>query len=144
MFWRYDHLGPTARFCLELTPKEVRDHLSDRDTSITNTGPDLIRWLFSNGTKMSLDAFSHKICLIRRTQRSVWDAGHFTTSLICPPVEQQVVQILEQFGENQLLEMWTTFSKFGDARGMTGSIFEAFVHRHFRTRIDLQATPMLW
>jgi hypothetical protein len=143
VFWRYDHLGPTARFCLELTPEEVTAHLSDRDTSINNTGPDLFRRLFSNATKMSLDAFSHKICLIRRARKSVRDPGRLITSLICPPVEQQVVQILEQFGENQLLELWTTFSKFGDARGMTGSIFEAYVHRRFRTHIGLQATPMV-
>jgi hypothetical protein len=41
------------------------------------------------------------------------------------------------------LDMWTNFSKFGDAREMMSSIFEVFIHRRFRTRIYLDATPMV-
>jgi hypothetical protein len=69
--------------------------------------------------------------------------GRITTDLISFAVEQQVVQRLKEFSDDQLLDMWTNFSKFGDAQGMTGSIFEAFVHRRFRTRIDLDAMPMV-
>lgn len=141
---RYNSLGPTARFCFELTPDEVARHISDRDMAINSTGPDLLKKLFSSSSRLSLDTFSHKICLIRRMRGSALGDGRITTDLISVAVEQQVVQRLEEFSDDQLLDMWTNFSKFGDARGMTGLIFEVFIHRRFRTRIYLDATPMVW
>jgi len=140
---RYDSLGPTARFCFELTPDEVACHISDRDSAIDSTSPDLLKKLFSSSSRLSLDTFSNKICLIRRMRGSALGDGRVTTDLISVAVEQQVVQKLEEFSDDQLLDMWTNFSKFGDARGMTGSIFEVFIHRRFRTRIDLDAAPMV-
>ncbi|KAF8344469.1 hypothetical protein F5887DRAFT_1205044 [Amanita rubescens] len=63
---RYDSLGPTARFCFELTSDEVTGHISDRDNAINETSPDLLKTLFSDSSQLSLDTLSHKICLIRR------------------------------------------------------------------------------
>ncbi|KAH9953866.1 hypothetical protein BGW80DRAFT_1439868 [Lactifluus volemus] len=140
---RYDLLGPTARFCLEMTPDEVATYIADRDASIASTCLDRFREHFSNGVEMSYDTFLHKICLIRRPRGSRLGFGGFTIELISAAVEQQVVQRLEKFSGGQLLDMWAKFSRLGNARGMTGSIFEAFIHRQFRTRIDLDATSMV-
>ena len=136
---RYDRLGPTARFCFEMTSDQLANHISDREKSIAKTSPDH----FSNGAEMSYNTFSHKICLIRRLRASPLGYGRFTVELISGEVQQQVVERLAAFNDDQLLDMWTRFSKFGDARGMTGPIFEAFVHRRFRRRIDVDATPMV-
>ncbi|KAM6492524.1 hypothetical protein JOM56_012248 [Amanita muscaria] len=140
---RYDSLGPTARFCFDLTSDEIARHNSDRYRAIEKTNPDLLKKLFLDSFGMSFGALSQKICLVRRMRGSALGDGRVTTDLISVEVEQQVVQKLERFSDDQLLDMWTTFSKFGDARGMTGPIFEVFVHRRFRTRIYLDATPMV-
>jgi hypothetical protein len=140
---KYDSLGPTARFCFELTTDEIARHTSDRHRAIENTSPDRLKQLFSNSLGLSFDALSHKICLIQRMRGSALGDGSITTDFISVEVEQQVVQWLEKFSDDQLLDMWTNFSKFGDARVMTGSIFEVFVHRLFRKRIYLDATPMV-
>ncbi|KAF8344462.1 hypothetical protein F5887DRAFT_971369 [Amanita rubescens] len=139
---RYDSLGPTARFCFELTSDEVTGHNSDRDNAINETSPDLLKKFFSDSSRLSLDALSHKICLIRRRPGPALGDRRITTDLISVTVEQRVVQRLEEFSDDQLLDMWNNFLKFGDARGMTGPIFEVFVHRRFRTRVYLDATPM--
>jgi hypothetical protein len=140
---RYDRLGPTARFCLEMTPDQVATYITDRDKSIANTSLDRFREHFSNGVEMSYDTFSHKICLIRRTRGSRLGYGDFTTELISAAVEQKVVQRLEEFSQDQLLDLWTNFWRVDNTRGMTGSIFKAFVHRHFRKHIHLDAMPMV-
>ena len=106
------------------------------------SSPDDLKKLFSDSSRLSLDTSSHKICLIRRMRGSVLGDGRFTTEFISAAVRQKVVQRLEEFGDEQLLDIWTIFSKFGEARGMTGLIFEALVHRRFKRRIDLDATPM--
>jgi hypothetical protein len=140
---RYDSLGPTARFCFKLTSDEVAVHISNRDSDIGGTTPDLLKKLFSNGAQLSLDTFSHKICLIRRMRRSTLGDGRLTTDLISVTVKQQVQKRLQEYSEDQLLDLWTNFSNFANGRGMTGSIFEAFVHRCFRTHINLDAVPMV-
>ena len=141
---RYDSLGPTARFCFDLTSDEIARHTSDRHRAIQKTSPDHLQQLFSDSSRMSFWALSHKICLVRRMRGSALGDGRVTTDFISVEVEQQVVQKLEKYGDDQLLDMWTNFSKFeSDARGMTGPIFEVFVHRRFRTRIYLDATPMV-
>ncbi len=142
MFRRYDSLGPTPRFCFCLTPDEVTGHISDRDHAINRTSPDL-RMFFSDSSRLSLDALSHIICLIRRMPGSALGDRCVTTDLISVEVKQQAVQRLEEFSDDQLLDMWTNFSKFGDAWGMTGPIFEVFIHQRFRTHIDLDTTPMV-
>jgi hypothetical protein len=42
----------------------------------------------------------------------------------------------------QLLELWRKFSKFPEAGGMAGSVFEVYVHRQFRQKIALTAQRM--
>ena len=140
---KYDSLGPTARFCFGLTRDEIARHTSERHCAIKKTSVDHLKQLFSDSSGMSFGDLSHKICLVRRMRGSALGDGKVTIDLISVEVEQQVVQKLEKYSDDQLLDMWTNFSKFGDARGMTGPIFEVFVHRRFRTRIYLDATPMV-
>jgi hypothetical protein len=140
---RYDHLGPTARFCLALTPDQVDRHIYDRDTQIASTSPDLFKKLSSDAARMEYDALSHKICLVRRKRGSVLGHAKYTTEFISIAAEQKVAQRIEDFTIEQLLDIWNSFSRLSDARGMAGPIFEAFVHRRFNTRIYLDVTPMV-
>jgi hypothetical protein len=78
-----------------------------------------------------------------RSRGSGLGGRRVATDLISVAVEERVVQRLEQFSDDQLLDMWNNFSTFRDARGMTGSIFEAFVHRRFRRHINLDPAPMV-
>jgi hypothetical protein len=69
--------------------------------------------------------------------------GRVTTDFISVAVEQPVVQRLEEFSDDQLLDMRTNFSKSGDARRMTGSIFEVSSIGVSERVINLDATPMV-
>ncbi|KAH9971864.1 hypothetical protein BGW80DRAFT_1253135 [Lactifluus volemus] len=139
---RYDLLGPIARLCLQLTPVQLETYIFDRDIVITNASPDLISKCFSNSAQLSFDTLSHKICLIRRMRGSQPGEERYTIGFLSAAVEQKVIQKLEEFSDDQLLKMWAMVSRFG-SREVASSIFEAFVHRHFRKRIVLDATPMV-
>ena len=83
-----------------------------------------------------------KICLVQPMPGSTLGNRGFTTEFISATFRQKVVQRLEHFSDEQLLDM---FSKFGgQAQGMTGLIFEALVHRCFKRHINLHAMPMFW
>ena len=110
---RYDSLGPTARFCFELSPDEVARHISERDNAIKSASPDLLKQLFSSSSRLSPDNFSHKICLIRRMRGSALGYGRVTADLISVAVEQQVVQRLEKLA---MISCWIcglTFRSLG-------------------------------
>ena len=104
---RYDSLGPTARFCFDLTCDEVTRHISDRDKTIYRTSPDDLKKLLFDSSRLSLDTLSHEICLVRRMRGSALGDGGFTTEFISAAVRQKVIQRLEQFSDEQLLDMWT-------------------------------------
>lgn len=139
---KYYSLGPTPRFCFDLVPDEIELYISDRHRAIENTSFDRLKQLFLDSSGLSFDDVSHTICLVQRKRGSAL-GGIVTADLISVEVKQQVVQRLEKLSDVQLLDMWTTFSKFRDARGMTGSIFEVFVHRRFGSSICLDAKPMV-
>jgi hypothetical protein len=141
---RYDLLGPIARLCLELDPNQVEDYISERDTAIASAGPKIFRDYFSESTLIQapFDSVSHKIFLLQRKRGSPLGEG-YTIELISAAVEQIIVQRLEDFSNGQLLDMWKNFSRLDDSRGMASSIFGSFIHRHFRSRIVLDATPMV-
>jgi hypothetical protein len=143
VLWRYDHLGSTPRFCLELTPDRVESDIRYRDRKIASASPDLFKKVLSDSDKMEYDALSDKICLVRRKRGSVLGHADYTTELISAAVEQRVAQRIEDFTTHQLLDIWNCFSKFSDVRRMAGPIFEALVHRRFKTHIDLDAMPMV-
>jgi hypothetical protein len=140
---RYDDLGPTARFCLELTPDQVESVIRSRDRKIASASPDLFKKVFLDGAQMEYNVLSHKICLLWRKRGSLLGHADYTAKLISAAVEQRVAQRIEEFTTDQLLDIWNSFSKFSDARRMAGPIFEVFVHRRFKTRIDLNAMPMV-
>ena len=140
---RYNSLGPTACFCFELTCDEVIIHISDLDRIIYKTSPDDLKNIFKDSSWLSLDTLSHKICLVRHMQGSALGNRGFTTEFISATVREKVEQRLEHFSDEQLLDIWNMFLRFGEAQGMTGSIFEVWVHWQFKRCIDLHATPML-
>ena len=107
---RYDSLCPTTPFCFDLTSDEIACLTSDCHHTIEKTSPDHLKQLFSNSSRMSFGALLHKICLVWHMQGSALGDGRVTTDLILVKVEQQVVQKLEKYSDDQLLDMWTNFS----------------------------------
>ena len=44
--------------------------------------------------------------------------------------------------DNQVLNVWKLFSKHGEAKAVTGAIFDAFVHANFRKWVSIDAEEM--
>jgi hypothetical protein len=140
------YLGPTARLCLQYGVADVDTYLKQRETTIQSiqpiTGKEIFSKLLNNASNLSLDIVSHKICLIRRIKRRNWDS---TSAIVCPisePVAKALASQFEKFDQDELLDMWRRFSRLPDARGMSGSIFEAYVQQQFRRQINFDAEPM--
>jgi len=144
----YENLGPTARLCFYYSDDELADFRRSRDSEINKTSDlsstrSLFQQLLEQGDQLSMDSLSHKICLIRRSvQRDVHNPN-FTVSPISESVANMLISRLENLSESDLLGMWRQFSVFGDARGMTGLVFEAYVHQRFRREISFEASPMV-
>ena len=148
MLQRYDSLGPTPRLCLKYSEKEIIQYLESRDDEIEkindlNTMKHLFDRLVMDSRMLSFDTLSHKICLIRRLEQGNVDNPRFTVTPISDSVSNKLALQLEQLNTEELMEMWRKFSNFPHARGMLGSVFEAYVHQRFRGQIKLEASSML-
>jgi hypothetical protein len=109
---RYDCFGPITCLCLKMTPDQVEAHISDLGSEITKASPDTFKVYFSN---TSYNGSSHKLSLLWRKRGS--QLGHFCyiVELILAEVEQNIICRLQEFSNDQLLELWNSFSRFGDA-----------------------------
>lgn len=142
----YDELGPTPRLCLHFTDLEIQAFIKDRNAVVRSiedftSGKRLFDQLCTDAGSLKMDTMSHKICLIRRLSRHV-NTVDFTINPMSDSVAKALTCRLEELNEAELLRMWGKFSQYGDARGMTGSIFEAYVHQQFRKLISFEASPM--
>ena len=62
----YDHLGPTPRLCLECLSDSdlLREYECDLQTTVLTVTADRLKNLIREATSLTLDAVSHRICLI--------------------------------------------------------------------------------
>ena len=132
----YD-LGPIARFCLQYTEAEIKGYLVERKATIRSIGEpgkakEIFGRLLDSANDLSLDATSHKICLIRRFERRNVDDPRIIVNPMSESVARALASQLEMLDEAEVLGLWRKFSRLPDARGMSGSIFEAYIHQQFR------------
>lgn len=143
---RYRSIAPTARVCIEYDEEAVTEYLRQRNSVIQDLDnlasvKSLFDRLVTRATVLSLDPISQKICLIRRLKQG--EVGNnFTVSPISDLVSNMLALHVETLTEHELLEMWKKFSNFPDARGMLGSVFEAYTHKRFRKKIEFYPSPM--
>lgn len=92
-------------------------------------------------TRLTLSQSSHKICLIQRPDVDTVSCKHELV-IMSKDIANRCAARLRQLSDDEVLHVWNLFSKHADARGMTGLIFEAYVHRNFRSQITINGLEM--
>jgi len=125
----YDRFGPTPRLCLQTAFDSEALAIHENETRIalkrlTLQNP---QDLISKLEMLSMDDFSHKLCLVKHHIRS-----------------RMAIQMrtLRSLGTLQQVNLYRTFA-CTPSRGMAGHIFESFCQRHFQRRILIDYVPMI-
>lgn len=60
----FDLLGPVPRLCIEFTSEELDEYKAELDTALSSIRLDEIEKLIIDSSALSMNAVSHKICLL--------------------------------------------------------------------------------
>lgn len=148
---KFDMLAPTARVCFGKDDAYLSTYEDELKKSIEQV-PDFTE-LFKNIVFKAQGLFeeeqqettavpkvSHKICLIRRRNESM--SSRHVLSFTSDYVASLCAARFQAAKDEEILRLWNLFSRYGDARGMTGAVFEAHVHKLFRHEIAIRGESM--
>jgi hypothetical protein len=150
--------GPTPRICLEYSSRNMSDFRFQRNEAIraipnvrellvgvtasalnllksdeAPSSPNLLKPGLGPKPAMSN---SHKLCLVRRSNAD----DVFSAVEVSPMSKRVILDILSNIKERKahaVLDLWRTFSGQNTA-GMSGVIFEAYMHLQFSTQIKFE------
>jgi hypothetical protein len=147
----YDQLGPVPRTCFEDVPtREVLEEChSEIDFMLGRFKADDFNTLIGDTALLAMDTASHKICVVRRRDKTITHANRLNVSS-----RIQVMPITNCIGSKLVLhygnltrrlqvEIYRYFAPFPSTRGMTGSLFEAYCQQIFQGTISIEYIPMV-
>jgi hypothetical protein len=140
----YDKLGPTPRLCFEIgpDPDKLESYENDVEWAIKGLTLEKLKILVSNLRNLSMDDFSHKLCLIRRKEIHKVNA-RFLVTPITEYVQSGLAISMRKFDIRRLTETYQLFTPVPFLRGVAGLIFENICHQRFKGRIFVRYVPMV-
>ncbi|KAM6503293.1 hypothetical protein JOM56_000236 [Amanita muscaria] len=96
----FDELGPVARLCLDKEPNELARYRIELQEAITNITADNIKKLVNAASGLTMDAVSHKICLLSRQKRR----DVYSRTIVAPITDSIKSRLLNQFRRLQRAE----------------------------------------
>jgi hypothetical protein len=144
----YDRFGPTPHLCLEYagSPQKLKVYKEAiRGTLKQVTVQDLVNLaeLVEKGQNdLDMDAFSHKIALIRREKID----DFWSTVLLAPItdyVRSKLAIHLRTLSSREQVKMFEVFYNNTLSKGLSGVLFENILHDHFRRKISIDYMPMV-
>jgi hypothetical protein len=140
----FDEFGPTPRLCVDyLGPdNRIEKHRKDVETTISNITASEIEQLIQNSLSLTMNAVSHKICLISRqdTENMYSDA---IVSPITKAISSRLAKRFQSLGPDETIRLYKRFYKVPDSRATAGMFFEAAGQRRLQDGVTLELLPML-
>ena len=99
--------------------------------------------LFQDSRSLSMDAISHKICLISRKDKENVFSGLSPISPITSSIKSRLANHFRTLERQEQIRLYQHFSKVPDSRAMAGIFFEAAARRHIQDGVELELVPMV-
>ena len=140
----YYQFGPTPRLCVDFFYKalQLRQYKSDVRKMVSNITLDKLERLFEDASSLTLDAISHKICLISREDRKDVASEPVVTPITSFIQTRLATQIRKLERQDQIC-LYKRFAKVPDLRGLAGILFEAAAQRSLADGMRLELIPMV-
>ena len=122
----FEELGPTARLCIEYAsdPEQLRDYEGELDDEISNIMTGKLEELIKESTRLTMDAVSHKICLI-----SCRDPKNMrSTPLVSPitdSIKSRLSNQLRNLQQAEWIRLFKQLERVPGARATAGIVYEA-------------------
>ena len=139
----FDAFGPIPRLCIEYRSDEsIDEYEDDLQRAILNVTASQLEQLLKDATSLTMDAVSHKICLLSRERR---DDVHSrpVVAPITPSIQSRLANQLRNLEQGEKIRLYKNFARVSDSRATAGVVFEAIVQCYFQEEINLDLIPMV-
>ena len=144
----YDRFGPTPRLCLENagSPGDLEDYADDicgvlEEVTVQDL-TNLAKLVKKGKNDLDMDAFSHKIVLIRREK-----IDDFRSAVLVEPITDYIRSKLaihmRALSSRENFKTFEAFYNNASLKGMSGVLFENILHDYFRRKISIGYVPMV-
>ena len=140
---KYDRLGPTPHLCLRFNPLELKRYEDQIRQVLKTVTPRNLEELTEGPENLRMNALSHKISLVRRSEIT-----NFWSMTIVTPITDHMRSRLALAMRNQNIhkqvEMFLLFNSLASSKALSGILFENICHHQFQRRIHIDYVPMVW
>ncbi|KAK2464479.1 hypothetical protein APHAL10511_003458 [Amanita phalloides] len=141
----FNEFGPTPRLCIDYLcydKDKIEQYRKDVQEAISNLTANELQRLFQHSHSLTMDAISHKICLISREDRE-----NVRSSAIVSPItsfiKSRLANHFRTLERGEKIRLYKYFSKVPDSRATAGIFFEAAAQGCFQDGITLELLPMV-
>jgi hypothetical protein len=127
---------------LQLNRDSLVEHEEAVNQAISGITSAQLKNLFKDAGSLSMDAVSHRICLVRREKREDIHS-RAVVAPITPSILSRLANQFRNITRDEKVRLYEYFARVPNARGTAGIFFEAIVQRDLQERIDLTAIPMV-
>ncbi|KIM80623.1 hypothetical protein PILCRDRAFT_822364 [Piloderma croceum F 1598] len=140
----FEELGPTARLCIEYAsdPEQLRDYKAQLDDAISNITTGKLEELIKESTQFTLDAVSHKICLISRHDPKNMRSAPLV-SPITDSIKSRLSNQLRNLQQAERIRLFKQMERVPGVRATAGIVYESQAQYLLQQGRRLDLIPMV-
>ena len=136
----FDLFGPIPRLCVDSSSKDLEGYKKEVNEALLAMTVDQIEKLVINTAALSMDAVSHKICLISRSERD--DVQSSVVTPITYSIQSRLSTHFRRLDQGELIRLYQYFSRVKESK-VSGIFYEAIVQSYLVNGIHLELFPMV-
>lgn len=127
---------------MQLDGEELAEYEEAVGKAISGVTSAQLEKLFKDAGSLSMNAVSHKICLVRREKRGDMHS-RAVVAPITPSIQSRLANQFRNIKRDEKVRLYEYFARDPDARGTAGIFFEAIAQQDLQERIVLRLIPMV-
>lgn len=137
-------LGPTARICLEMIGTEtvLKDYEHDLKDSLNHMTADDLERMIYDVSSLSINAVSHKLCLISRKDRDDLQSDRIVGPMT-NVIKSRLANKLQNMTQAERIRLYKHFDKVPESRKMAGIYFESAAQHAIQEGTTFELIPMV-
>jgi len=140
----FDEFGPIPRLCIDYDEVESAKYRTDLTDELAVLSIDSLEKLVQRGKGLRMDAISHKLCLIRRSNPT--DLAHsFEVEVlpVTPSIGSRIAFQLRNAERGEQIRLYKLLTSIPAAKKLSGNVFEAYCQQRFSEGIFIEFVPMV-
>jgi len=138
----FDLLGPVPRLCIDFSSHELEEYKDDLNMALKSITVDEIEKMIKDTSSLTMDAVSHKICLLSRVER---DDIHSRAAVapITLSIQSKLAARFRNLHRNEQIRLYKYFERVPESKKVAGVFYEAIVQSYFQNGRILELVPMV-